>query len=124
MGEDELDRIYEVLNKAMSLFQSEGNRYNYRSTIVRIIEEYGKWKGFTNGDGTVKSEVESINDNPDERQRLESLIVHYKRNRSVGTEREISEIVSKIDPNFTFPKEPAERKEKILAFIEEKLGAC
>jgi len=124
VSEKELESIYKVLNKAMADYQSEGIKYSYRSTIVRIINEYGKWKGYINGDGSVKSEIESIKSNPEEIQHVESLVNNYKKNANMESERAILDVVYRISPDFKYPNEREERKGKILSLLEEKLGVC
>ena len=43
MSETELNNIYKVLIKASARFQlQEGKNFNYRTTIIKIIEEWAK----------------------------------------------------------------------------------
>ena len=43
MSETELNKIYKVLIKASARFQlQEGKNFNYRTTIIKIIEEWAK----------------------------------------------------------------------------------
>jgi len=47
VSEEEHKRIYYVLNKALASFQmAEGKKYTYRSTIVKIVEEWATNNGF------------------------------------------------------------------------------
>ena len=46
VSEEEHRKIYEVLNKALASFQmAEGKKYTYRSTIVKIVEEWAIHNG-------------------------------------------------------------------------------
>ena len=123
MSESELERIYKIMNLAMPSYQLEtGDKYNYRTTIVRIFEEFGKWKGFVNGDTTLTTEIELIKNDPDELRVVEQLANNYKRSAHMETERAIMEVIYRIDPKFVPPTESAERKSKILSVLEDKLG--
>ena len=127
VSEKEYERVYKILNKAMASFMAEkGRSFTIRSSIVRIFEEYGKWKGFINGNDKVATEIESIKSNPDELKQVEELIFQARRNPNVANARAISELVLKLDPNFRVPKgvSAKESQTAMLSVIADKLGVA
>jgi len=127
VSEKEYERVYKILNKAMASFMAEkGRSFTIRSSIVRIFEEYGKWKGFINGNDKVATEIESIKSNPDELKQVEELIFQARRNPNVANARAINELVLKLDPNFRVPKgvSAKESQTAMLSVIADKLGVA
>lgn len=127
VSEKEYERVYKILNKAMASFMAEkGRSFTIRSSIVRIFEEYGKWKGFINGNDKVATEIESIRSNPDELKQVEELIFQARRNPNVANARAINELVLKLDPNFRVPKgvSAKESQTAMLSVIADKLGVA
>lgn len=105
MSEDELERIYEVLNKASASFQlKDGERYNYRSTIVKIVEDYGRTHGLINEKHEVVNGVES---NGDERAFLEDMISAVETRPNASGARQLGELVQKLNPKYRTPNEGA-----------------
>ena len=104
MSDEELLRVYEVLDKASTSFQLKlGKSFKtYRATMVKVIEDYGREHGYINDKSEVVNGIES---NAEDREYFETMIRAVEKEPTAGSAKALWSMVLKMNPEFRAPKE-------------------
>lgn len=97
----------EMLIKAQGSFQMEGEKYTIGRTILRVLEEWCKYKGYirltkSNSNGNLAKDL--IRNDIEEFNFILDLIGQVKRDPNEGNGRMLHEYLLRMEPDWRPPK--------------------
>ena len=100
MTEEKYQRVKTLLVKAKGSFMLTGEKYNFGDTIIRVLEEWSRDKGFlkeTNQERKGSLAISLIKDDPEEYALVLGLIKSCEKGVGPGPARDLTNIINRID---------------------------
>ena len=103
MNDKQKQYARDLLLKARSSFESTGDRHTLASTLIRVLEEWNRNKGFlkeTNQERKGNLALSLIKDNSEEYNYVLGLIKSCEKGVGPGSIRDLTHIINRVDRHW------------------------